>query len=60
MPFAARWFKDIPMLRLSLADLEKQGILHSYPILKEAKKDCFVSQAETTLIVEKEGAKILV
>lgn len=60
MPFAARWFKDIPMLNMAIRDLEKQGILHSYPVLKEAQKDSFVSQAETTLIVEKEGAKILV
>ncbi|MFH1751023.1 MAG: type II methionyl aminopeptidase [Candidatus Micrarchaeota archaeon] len=60
MPFAARWFKDMGMLNLSLRDLEKQGILHSYPILKEAQKGSFVAQAETCLIVEKEGAKILV
>ncbi|MEK6843603.1 MAG: type II methionyl aminopeptidase [Candidatus Micrarchaeota archaeon] len=60
MPFAARWIKNQSMLFLSLRDLEKQGALESYPVLKEAKKDAFVSQAETTLIVEENGAKILV
>ncbi|MFH0972053.1 MAG: type II methionyl aminopeptidase [Candidatus Micrarchaeota archaeon] len=60
MPFAARWYKDFPMFNLAVRDLEKQGILHSYPILKEAKKDALVAQAETTFIVEAECPKILV
>ncbi len=59
MPFAGRWYKDIGMLNLAIRDLEKQGVLHSYPVLKEAQKESFISQAETTLIVEKDGATVL-
>ncbi|MFH0971268.1 MAG: type II methionyl aminopeptidase [Candidatus Micrarchaeota archaeon] len=60
MPFAARWFKDFTMFNMAIRDLENQGILHSYPVLKEARRESVVSQAETCFIVEKEGAKVLV
>ncbi len=60
MPFAARWYADFPMFNLAVRDLTHQGILHSYPVLKEAKRDAQISQAETTFIVEKDGPKILV
>ncbi|MBI5228505.1 type II methionyl aminopeptidase [Candidatus Micrarchaeota archaeon] len=61
LPFAKRWIKDIPpsSLDLALADLLKQGIIRAYPVLREAKR-VNVSQAETTVIIEKDGVNVLV
>jgi methionyl aminopeptidase len=60
MPFAGRWYKNIPMLNLALRDLEKQGVFHPYPILRETKRDSFIAQAETCFIVEEDGCTVLV
>ena len=43
---------------LALADLSRQEIIHSYPVLKEVNGG-IVSQAETTVIVEKDSVKVL-
>ncbi|MFH1106710.1 MAG: type II methionyl aminopeptidase [Candidatus Micrarchaeota archaeon] len=60
LPFAARWYKDFPMLNLSLLDLVKNGALEEFPVLKEARKGALVSQAETCVIIEKDSVKVLV
>ncbi|MFH1199546.1 MAG: type II methionyl aminopeptidase [Candidatus Micrarchaeota archaeon] len=60
LPFAARWYKDTPMLNMTIRDLVKNGALTEFPVLREAKKGSLVSQAETCLIVEKDSVKVLV
>ncbi|MFH0922619.1 MAG: type II methionyl aminopeptidase [Candidatus Micrarchaeota archaeon] len=63
LPFAKRWlskaFVSEPSLNLALSDLVRQNILHPYRILKEINAG-LVSQAETTVIVEKDSVKALV
>lgn len=44
---------------LAVRDLSRQGILHDYPVLVEINKGV-VAQAETTVIIEKDGVKALV
>ncbi len=44
---------------LAVRDLSRQGILHDYPVLVEINKG-LVAQAETTVIIEKDGVKALV
>lgn len=56
LPFAKRWFKT-EKLDFALLQLEKAGIVHSYPVLKEAGSG-MVSQAEHTLIVTDDGCEI--
>ncbi|MDW7733347.1 MAG: type II methionyl aminopeptidase [Methanolobus sp.] len=56
LPFAKRWFKT-DQLDFALMQLEKAGIVHSYPVLKEAGGG-MVSQAEHTLIVTDDGCEI--
>ncbi len=46
-------------VELAVRDLTRQGILHDYPVLVEINKG-IVAQAETTVIVEKDGVKALV
>ena len=59
LPFAARWlnkkFKNINFL---LRVLENEGIIKQYSQLPEKSKG-IVSQAEHSMIVEKDGVKIL-
>lgn len=60
LPFAYRWVQDLmpeAQLRLALVQLEKAGALYGYPVLKEIRGG-LVSQAEHTVIVEKDGALI--
>ncbi len=59
LPFAKRWLQEVPMLQLALNDLSKQGVLHAYHLLREAP-GALVSQAETSVIVEEGGVKVLV
>jgi methionyl aminopeptidase len=56
LPFAKRWLKKMPDLILS--KLVKEKILRAYPVLTEAGKG-LVSQAEHTLIVEENGARVI-
>ena len=60
MPFALRWYKDAPMLNLSIRDLAKNGVLEEFPVLEEVRKGSLVSQAETTVRIEKDGVEVLV
>ncbi len=57
LPFAKRWLHQV-RLDFVLNQLEAMGVLRSYPVLKEDVGG-LVSQAEHTVIVEKEGCQII-
>lgn len=59
LPFPERWFKELNQFKLKMAlrDLIKRGALHEYPVLHEAEKG-LVSQAEHTMIVERDGCEV--
>lgn len=59
LPFAKRWLKQEAMLGFQIKELKNAGILDYYPLLCEAK-GVLISQHETSVIVEKDGCKILV
>ena len=59
LPFAKRWYAKEKMIEFTLRDLQKQGIMHGYSVLLDEDKG-LVSQAESTVIVEKDSVKILV
>ena len=59
LPFAKRWLKQDAMLGFQIRELKNAGILDFYPLLTEAK-GVLISQHETSVIVEKDGCKILV
>ncbi|WP_319508819.1 type II methionyl aminopeptidase [uncultured Methanolobus sp.] len=56
LPFAKRWLKT-PQLDFALMQLEKAGIVHSYPVLKEVGGG-MVSQTEHTVIVTDDGCEV--
>jgi methionyl aminopeptidase len=56
LPFAKRWLKT-PQLDYALMQLEKAGIIHSYPVLKEVGGG-MVSQTEHTVIVTDDGCEV--
>jgi len=61
LPFTIRWLKERFSdrdIKVGLAVLESTGFLLRYPVLEE-KEGKIVVQAEDTVIVTKEGAKIL-
>jgi methionyl aminopeptidase len=62
LPFAERWlypsFKSKLLLNAALRELILSEALHQYPVLREVKS-CPVSQAEVTVVVEKDSARIL-
>ncbi len=55
LPFARRWLSDRELLTLTL--LRKRGMVEEYPVLVDTG---IVAQAETTVIVEKDGAEPIV
>lgn len=57
LPFAKRWLNS-RHLDFALLQLEKNGNIASYPVLKE-EKGALVSQAEHTVIVEEDGCKVI-
>ncbi|MCL7474839.1 MAG: type II methionyl aminopeptidase [ANME-2 cluster archaeon] len=57
LPFAKRWLSS-KHLDFALLQLEKNGNISSYPVLKE-EKGALVSQAEHTVIVEEDGCKVI-
>ncbi len=59
LPFAKRWLQEFAGLQLAVNDLHRQGVLHGYPLLRE-RPGAMVAQAETDVIVEKDGVKIIV
>ena len=56
LPFAKRWLES-DKLDLALIQLERDGILTSYPVLIEVSGG-LVSQAEHTLIVTEDGCEV--
>jgi len=64
LPFAKRWLAkkmSLPSVELALNDLLRQNVLHDYPVLVEVNSalGALVSQAEATVIVEKDSVKVL-
>ena len=55
LPFAKRWLKASDII---LAKLVREGVLRAYPVLTEIGRG-LVSQAEHTVIVEENGAKVI-
>jgi len=62
LPFAERWlareFRSQLLLHSALRELLSAGVLHDYPVLKDAKGG-LVSQAELTVVVEKDSCRVL-
>lgn len=62
LPFAERWlhkkFEAKLLVSASLREMLEHHVIKAYPILKE-EEGAFVSQSEHTVIVEKNGARIL-
>jgi methionyl aminopeptidase len=56
LPFAARWL-DVDRPAMALRRLERQNVVHSYPVLKEDAGN-LVSQKEHTVIVTEDGCEI--
>jgi methionyl aminopeptidase len=56
LPFARRWLSS--NMELPLKQLCSSGILHGYPVLRE-RKGALISQAEHTVIVEKDGCEVI-
>lgn len=59
LPFAKRWLQEVPGAQMAFNDLQRQGVLHAYHLLREAS-GALVSQAETSVVVEESGVKVLV
>jgi methionyl aminopeptidase len=56
LPFAARWI-DVSRASMALRRLQRNDIVHGYPVLKE-EDGCLVSQREHTVIVTEDGCEV--
>jgi methionyl aminopeptidase len=56
LPFAARWL-DVRRPKMALRRLQRQDIVHGYPVLKE-DEGRMVSQKEHTIIVTEGGCEV--
>lgn len=56
LPFAVRWL-DVSRPEMALRRLDRQGIVHGYPVLKE-DDGTLVSQKEHTVIVTEDGCEV--
>ena len=56
LPFAARWL-DVRRPKMALRRLQRQDIVHGYPVLKE-EEGRMVSQKEHTIIVTDDGCEV--
>ncbi|WP_459191285.1 type II methionyl aminopeptidase [Halosimplex sp. J119] len=56
LPFAARWL-DVRRPGMALRRLQRQDIVHGYPVLKE-EDGKMVSQKEHTIIVTEDGCEV--
>jgi len=56
MPFSRRWL-DVPKKEIALANLVRQGIFRSYPVLHDVPGS-FVAQAEHTLVILEDGCLV--
>jgi methionyl aminopeptidase len=64
LPFAKRWLvkkMSLPSVEIALNDLQRQGVVRDYPILVEVNGalGALVSQAEATVLVEKDSVRLL-
>ena len=62
LPFSLRWVAKvfgIGSAKLALASLTRLGLLLVYPVLKETKEGSDIAQWEETVLVTKNGAKVL-
>ena len=57
LPFATRWL-DVSRAEMAVRRLERQGVLHGYPVLKE-DDGALVSQAEHTVVVTEDGCEVI-
>ena len=56
LPFATRWL-DVDRPEMALRRLERQNMVHGYPVLKE-DEGALVSQKEHTVIVTEDGCEV--
>jgi methionyl aminopeptidase len=56
LPFARRWL-DVSRAEMALRRLQRQDLVHGYPVLKEAE-GALVSQKEHTVIVTEDGCDV--
>ncbi|WP_049902439.1 type II methionyl aminopeptidase [Halococcus agarilyticus] len=56
LPFATRWL-DVDRPEMALRRLERQSVVHGYPVLKE-DEGALVSQKEHTVIVTEDGCEV--
>ena len=56
LPFATRWL-DVDRPEMALRRLERQNVVHGYPVLKE-DEGALVSQKEHTVIVTEDGCEV--
>jgi methionyl aminopeptidase len=56
LPFATRWL-DVSRPEMALRRLERQNIVHGYPVLKE-QEGYYVSQKEHTVVVTEDGCEV--
>jgi len=57
LPFAKRWLVS-DKLEFVLIQLEKAGIIHSYPVLLESAGG-LVAQAEHTIVITHDGCEVI-
>jgi methionyl aminopeptidase len=58
LPFAERHYAKSPIERLAMRELIRNGSLIAYPVLRE-RSGGVVTQFEHTVLIEKDGAKVL-
>jgi methionyl aminopeptidase len=56
LPFARRWL-DTRRSEMALRRLQRQNVVHGYPVLKE-DDGCLVSQKEHTVIITENGCEV--
>jgi methionyl aminopeptidase len=56
LPFARRWL-DTSRAKMALRRLERQDVVHGYPVLQE-DEGCLVAQREHTIIVTEDGCEV--
>ena len=56
LPFATRWL-DVDRSEMALRRLERQNVVHGYPVLKE-DEGALVSQKEHTVVVTEDGCEV--
>ncbi|ERH11057.1 MAG: methionine aminopeptidase, type II [halophilic archaeon J07HX64] len=57
LPFATRWL-DVSRPEMALRRLERQDMIHGYPVLKE-QAGYYVSQKEHTVVVTEDGCEVI-